>query len=186
MWELYWLFTKVGALMIGGGYAMLPLLLRELCQKREWVTEAELLDIFAVAQCTPGVIAVNTATYIGYKRGRVLGAVLATAGIITVPVILIIALALLLRQAEVMPFMHRVFAGMRVAVAALIVTALIKLFRGTVKNWLSGFLFVVSCALVSALKVNAVFIVIGAALLAVAIWGFKGRTAVSEKKRGAK
>ena len=78
LWDLFWTFAKIGAMTFGGGYAMLPILQRELVEKRGWVTEEELMDYFAIGQCTPGVIAVNTATFIGQKRRGIVGGVAAT------------------------------------------------------------------------------------------------------------
>ena len=150
---------------------MLPLLVRELAEKRDWTTEEEILDIFAVAQCMPGVIAVNTATFIGYKRHKVLGAIVATIGVVTVPFLMILGLYWLMRYAMNFPWMLRVFAGMRVAVCALIVNTLIKLVREGIRDWLAVLLSVAALLLVAALHVNPAFVVLGALLFGFVLWG---------------
>lgn len=180
MLSLFWAFLKIGAVMMGGGYAMLPLLVRELVDKRDWITKDELLDIFAVAQCTPGVIAVNSASFIGYKRHKAWGAVVATLGIITVPFLMILGLATLMRMAQDIPLMFQVFAGMRVAVCALIIDTVIKLTAENLRDWLSILLCAISFLLVATLNINPVFIVLGAALLGFVLWGRERKGRVSK------
>ena len=167
VWELYVSFLKIGALMFGSGYTMLPLLTREIVEYRCWVTEEEMLDYFALAQCAPGVIAVNTATFIGQKRGGWAGAAAAIAGVITVPILAILLVATVLLQFWNLPIVVSAFNGVRVAVAALITTAVIRLFRANVKNWfgvalcIAGFLIAVfglSPILVVAVGVVAGFV----------------------------
>lgn len=148
---------------------MLPLLIRELVDKKQWVTEDELLNYFSVAQCTPGIIAVNTATFIGYKRKKILGAIISTLGIITVPFILILCIAAILSSFWQYQLVQNIFAGVRIAVAALIVSAVIRLFKKTVKDWVSLALCVVAFALML-VNVSPIFIVLGATLIAL-VWG---------------
>ena len=113
--NLYLVFVKIGAFMFGGGYSMLPLLTRELVDNRQWVDETELLDYFAIAQCTPGIIAVNTATFVGQKRRGFIGGLVATLGVITVPILLILLIAALLVGFWQHPVVNHAFAGIRVA-----------------------------------------------------------------------
>lgn len=156
--------------MLGGGYSMLPLLIRELVDKKQWVTEEELLIYFSVAQCTPGVIAVNTATFIGQKKGNVWGAIVATLGVISVPFALIIVIAAVLSNFWQYPIVQNIFAGIRIAVAALIITAVVRLVKSSVKDWVSLILCVAAFALMAFANVSAIFIVIGAAIVAL-VWG---------------
>lgn len=156
--------------MLGGGYSMLPLLIRELVDKKQWVTEEELLNYFSVAQCTPGVIAVNTATFIGQKKGNVWGAIVATLGVISVPFALIIVIAAVLSNFWQYPIVQNIFAGIRIAVAALIITAVVRLVKSSVKDWVSLILCVAAFALMAFANVSAIFIVIGAAIVAL-VWG---------------
>lgn len=135
LWELYRSFFTIGALTFGGGYAMLPMLERELVEKHGWVTQEELLNYFALGQCTPGVIAVNTATFVGYKRGKVPGGVAATLGVISPSLVIIVAIAALLSNFMEIVWVQWAFSGIRVAVCALILSSVIKLIRSNVKHW---------------------------------------------------
>ena len=128
-WELYLSFFKIGVLMFGSGYTMLPLLTHEIVEHRGWATEDELLDAYALSQCVPGVIAVNTAAFIGQKRGGWGGAAAGVLGIITAPIIAILLVATVLMQFWNSPVMIDVFNGVRVAVAAVITSAVISLIR---------------------------------------------------------
>ena len=161
---LFLAFLKIGAFLFGGGYSMLPLLTRELVEKRGWVTEEELLDYFAIAQCTPGAIAVNTATFIGCKRGGALGGAVATLGVVLVPVGIIILIASLLMQFWHLPLVMSALRGVRVAVAALIVAAVVKLLRSNVRNVFGVVLCVVAFALVALLGQSPIIVVAGAAI----------------------
>ena len=169
MKDLFFCFVKIGAFMFGG-YSMLPLLQRELVDKRKWVTEDEILDYFSIAQCTPGIIAVNTATFVGYKRGKIGGAVLATLGVILVPMILISVIAYVLTSFAHYAIVQHIFAGVRIAVSALIASAVIRLFRGSVHDWISLLLFLAAFLLMTLLHISPVFVVLGAALVGIG-WG---------------
>lgn len=127
-------FAKISAITFGGGYAMLPILQRELVERRAWVTMDEVMDYFAVGQVTPGIIAVNAATFIGYKRRGVAGGIFATLGLMTPSIVMITIIASGLQNYADLPAVKHAFAGIRVAVAALILDAVIKLFNGSVKN----------------------------------------------------
>ena len=98
LWDLYRSFFTIGALTFGGGYAMLPMLEREIVHKHQWATQEEILNYFAIGQCTPGIIAVNTATFVGYKQKGVAGGVLATLGVVSPSILIITVIALVLRQ----------------------------------------------------------------------------------------
>lgn len=158
LWELFVSFLKIGALMFGSGYTMLPLLTREVVERRGWVTEEEMLDYFALAQCAPGVIAVNTATFIGQKRGGWAGAAVAIAGVICAPILAILLVAIVLLQFWDNPVVVNVFNGVRVAVAALITTAVIRLLRANVKNWFGIALCVVGF-LIAVFGLSPIFVV---------------------------
>ena len=162
--ELFFTFAKIGAFMFGGGYAMLPLLERELIEKKGWITQEDILNYFAIAQCTPGVIAVNTATFVGHKQKGVVGGIVATVGVIFVPMIIILTIALALQAFWGHPLVARIFSGIRIAVAALIVSAVIKLFKSSVKNWFGIVLYLLAFCAIAFLDVSPVVIVILAAL----------------------
>lgn len=125
--KLYFAFFRIGAFTFGGGYAMLPMLEKELVDKYKWVTMDEIMDYFAIGQCTPGVIAVNTATFIGYKQRGVIGGIVATIGVITPSVIIISLIATVLNAIYENPIVKHAFNGIGVAVCAILVQAVLKL-----------------------------------------------------------
>lgn len=162
--QLFVSFLKIGAFMFGGGYSMLPLLIRELVDKRGWTSEEELLDYFAISQCTPGVIAVNTATFIGNKRGGALGGAVATLAVILVPMTVVVFVASVLMRFWHLPMVQSAFNGIRVAVAALIAAAVVKLLRSNVRNLFGIVLCVVAFAVVAVFGQSPIIVVAGATL----------------------
>lgn len=131
---LFGLFFKIGIMTFGGGYAMLPMLERELVTKRNYVTMEEIMDYFAVGQCTPGIIAVNTATFIGFKRKGILGGIFATLGVVTPSIMIITALASVLQLIAGNEIANHAFTGISVAVCALIIQAILKLIKSGIKD----------------------------------------------------
>jgi chromate transporter len=129
--SLFTVFARIGAVMFGGGYAMLPILQREIVEKRQWATESELADYYAVGQCTPGVIAVNTATFIGAKRKGVAGGIVATLGIVFPSIVIITIIAACLSNFASLPAVQNAFAGIRVCVCVLIFNAVRRLIHGS-------------------------------------------------------
>ena len=119
--DLYTTFVKIGCVTFGGGYAMLPILERELVDKRHWTTMDDLRDYFSIGQCTPGIIALNVSTFIGEKKKGVPGALLATTGFLTGPIIIILIIATFLTNFADQPIVQHAFAGIRVCVCVLIV-----------------------------------------------------------------
>lgn len=139
--QLFLVFAQVGVCTFGGGYAMLPILQREVVDKRGWCSEDELADYFAIGQCTPGVIAVNTATFVGAKRKGVPGGIVATLGMVFPSVVIITVIAAFLQNFAHIPAVGHAFAGVRAAVVALIASSVWKLAKTTIKNWWGGALF---------------------------------------------
>jgi chromate transporter len=171
LWDLFRAFFVIGATTFGGGYAMLPMLTREIVNKRKWATDEELLDYFAIGQCIPGIIAINTSTFIGHKKRGVAGAVVATLGMIAPSLIIIVFIAMLLSNFMEIEIIQHAFAGIRVAVGALIVSTVIKLVKSNVKNVLQISLCVLVFLAVAILKVSPMWIVI----VVVAIGILQGR-----------
>ena len=167
MLELYVTFMKIGAVMFGGGYSMLPLLVRELVDKKQWCTEEEVLDYFSLAQCTPGVIAINSATFVGYKRGKVLGGIVASLGVVTVPVIIITVIAAVLQNLMDYPLVQHIFAGVRVAVAALMTVTIVRLIKKAAKDYVSWSMVIIAFLLLTVLKLDSVWLVLIAAAFGV-------------------
>ncbi len=127
-------FVKVGLLTFGGGMAMLPLLQREIVETRGWTTEEELTDYFAIAQCTPGIIAVNTATFVGHKQKGAIGGIVAALGVVFPSLVVIVAIAAFLSGFADIPEVQDAFAGVRVCVCVLILNAFVKLFKKNVSG----------------------------------------------------
>ena len=167
LFELFWSFFKIGAFTFGGGYAMLPMLERECVERHRWTDKDELLDYFAIGQCTPGVIAVNTATFVGNSERGILGAAAATLGVVTPSVIIILIIAAVLQNFAHIPAVQHAFSGIRCAVAALILKAVIGLIKNSVKDWFSIVLCAAAFLLVAVFSVSPVFVVLGAALVGV-------------------
>ncbi len=172
--KLFLAFVRIGAFTFGGGYAMLPMLERECVEKGGWVTKEELLDYFAIGQCTPGVIAVNTATFIGKKERGFVGALVTTAGVVLPSFIIICILtALLANFAQLRPVKYALH-GIRVAVGVLILNTVIKLVKEKIKDPL-GYVLAAAAFLLIAVpstfklgfSISPVFVVIGAALIGV-------------------
>ena len=125
--DLYLTFARIGVCTFGGGYAMLPILQREVVENRRWATEDELMDYYAIGQCTPGVIAVNTSTFIGYKTHGILGGIAATAGMITPSLIIITIIAAFIQQFAHLAVVQHAFSGIRIAVCALVLQSVWKM-----------------------------------------------------------
>ena len=130
--DLFWTFAKIGVCTFGGGYAMLPILQRELVEKRHWASEEELSDYFAIGQCTPGIIAVNTATFVGHKLKGAAGGVAATLGLVFPCLVIIMLIAAFLQNFAHLPVVVHAFNGVRACVCALILSSVLKLRKSTV------------------------------------------------------
>lgn len=167
--QLFVSFFAVGGLTFGGGYAMLPMLRREIVQKRAWVSEAEVLDYYAIGQCLPGLIAVNTAMFIGHRRKGVAGGIAAALGVITPSVLIILAVAMLLENMMGIATVRHAFAGIRIAVCALIIGTVIRLFRQNVRTWPHFFLFAGVLICVAFLNVSPIWVVLVTAPLGVLV-----------------
>ena len=157
-------FFKIGLFTFGGGLSMLPMLEREVITRRGWCTREEILDYYAVGQCTPGVIAVDVAAFIGYKQGKVLGAVLAPLCVALPGVLIVLAMATALRQVAGHPAVRSAFAGIRVAVCALITVSVVNIVRDSVKRWWQLGVAVAAFVVVAVLGRNPAWVVLGAGL----------------------
>ena len=167
--DLFLTFARIGVCTFGGGYAMLPLLQREIVDKRGWATEDELMDYYAIGQCTPGVIAVNTSTFIGYRQRGVPGAACATAGMIFPSLVIIVIIATCIQQFAHLAIVQHAFAGIRIAVCALVLQSVIKLARGGVVDWLTGAILLMTFAAVAFCGASPVIVVVFAAAAGIGI-----------------
>ncbi len=141
--DMFLTFARVGGMTFGGGYAMLPILQREVVEKKGWTTEEELTDYYAVGQCTPGIIAVNVATFIGNSQAGILGGIVATLGVVFPSVVIISILAGIINAFAANPYVINAFAGIRVCVCVLIFNAVLKLGKSAIKDALAMGIFLV-------------------------------------------
>lgn len=163
--ELLLSFVKIGFLTIGGGYVMLPMMQNELIEKKHWITDEELLDYYAVGQSTPGIIAVNVATFVGYKKAGIPGGIIATLGIISPSLLIITALAGVIQSIDQYPYVQKAMNGINVAVCALITDATLNFIKKGVKNFVTLIVLLSSFVLIYFLKVPSYLIVLGAAFI---------------------
>lgn len=161
---LFLTFAKVGVMTFGGGYAMLPILQREVVENKGWATDEELTDYFAIGQCTPGVIAVNTATFIGQKCRGILGGIVATLGVVFPSLVIIAALAGVITTFSHLAWVQHAFAGIRVCVCVLIFNAVLKPWKGAVKDVWGLVIFLVILALSVFTKLSPIIYVLAAAV----------------------
>ena len=145
--DLFWTFAKIGVCTFGGGYAMLPALQREVVEKRAWATEEQLTDYFAIGQCTPGVIAVNTATFVGQKQKGASGGVIATLGVVFPSIVIIMVIAAFLQNFAHLPAVVHAFNGVRACVCALILSSVLKLRKTTIVDKATLGIFLVALVL---------------------------------------
>ena len=184
--ELYLAFLKIGAVNFGGGYAMLPLLERDLVQDRGWTTTQDLTDYFAIGQCTPGLIALNVSTFIGSRRKGIPGAIAATIGFVTVPIVIILIIATFLQGFADYPVVQNAFAGIRVCVCVLIVQAVLRLWNKSVVDKTTlilylGVFLMTALSGVLPLAIPAAVLVIISGMLGVIIGGFRDKNKDKEK-----
>ena len=177
LWQLFAAFMRVGALTFGGGYAMIPMLEREVVNRHHWATEEELMDYYAVGQCTPGVIAVNVATFVGYKIAGNLGGVIATLGVVTPSLLIIMFIASVLQNFADVPAVKSAFAGIRVCVSVLIFNAVLKLWKKAVVDKAALVLFVLVFLLSLFTKLSPVVFVVFCAAAGILLtrWGVRGK-----------
>lgn len=172
LWVLFITFFKIGLFTFGGGYAMMPLFQKELVERHGWIDEEEILDIFAIAESTPGVVAVNSATFVGYKIKKIKGSISATVGVVLPSFIIISIISLFIMQFKQLTVVSWAFQGIRVGVFVLMVTTIIKLARKnapTIYNFVIGILVFVAAAF---FNVNAIILIVFAIAIGIlfGIW----------------
>ncbi len=174
LFELFFIFAKMGAVTFGGGYAMLPILQREIVENKHWGTEEELMDYYALGQVTPGMIAVNVATFIGCKLKGFWGGVFATVGVITPSMIIITVIALFLSQFEENPYVAHAFSGIRACVCVLIMDAVLKLGKKSVKDKRTLLIFLAILLIALFVPISPVFSVVVAGIAGYILMPRKG------------
>ena len=175
--ELFLTFAKIGVMTFGGGMAMLPILEREVVQNKHWATEEELVDYFAIGQCTPGIIAVNTATFVGEKKKGILGGIAATLGVVFPSLVIITILAGLITNFAHLAWVQNAFAGIQVCVCVLILNAVLKLLKKSVVDKRTAVIFVIVLLGNMLLSVSPVWFVLLSALSGIVLKNLEGKAA---------
>lgn len=160
-------FLKIGTFTFGGGYAMIPLIQAEVVEKRKWISEKDILDIIAIAESTPGPIAINCATFIGYKICGFIGAATATLAVVLPSFLIISIISVFLREFQNIKIVQYAFFGIRAGVLALIIKAFIVMYRQCPKNLISHICFATAFICIAVFDINVLFVIIGCAILGV-------------------
>ena len=181
--ELFLTFMKIGAFTFGGGYAMIPLIQKEVCENKKWLSEKDISDIVAISESTPGPIAINAATFVGYKTSGFLGACMATLGVVLPSFLIISIISLILTQFQSIKAVRYAFMGIRAAVLALILKALWMMFNQVKKKKKAVSYVIMGIALIltAFLKIDAVFVIIGCGLFGL-LWSLLNK---KEQNNGA-
>ena len=165
LWKIYWVFAQMGAVCFGGGYAMLSLVQRVIVEEHGWATEEELMDYYAIGQCTPGIIAVNVATFIGHKLRGIPGAIAASLGFVSPSILIITVIAAFLESFASNVYVAHALAGIRVCVCVLIFNSVLALGKKAVKTPIAWVIFLVTVFLAFFTEVPTVAIVLGAGIV---------------------
>lgn len=166
--SLFWTFFKIGAFTFGGGYAMIPLIQREMAEKKGWISEKDILDIVAISESTPGPISVNSATFVGYQVGGVMGSFLATLGVVLPSFIIILAVSFVLKQFEQIRAVKYAFWGIRAGVLALVIKGFISMYKQCPKNIFSYIIAFLAFAASAIFSFNVLIIIVSAAAVGLA------------------
>ena len=164
LWQVFLSFFKIGAFTFGGGYAMIPLIQNEAVENRHWVTDEDILEIIAIAESTPGPIAINSATFVGYKAAGVLGSMCATLGVVLPSFVIILLLSFVLAQFQQVQAVQYAFNGIRAGVLALLVKALWTMYKKSPKGWVGYVVIGASFVLTAVFEINVLFVIIGCAV----------------------
>lgn len=168
VWKLFTTFFKIGAFTFGGGYAMIPLIQKEAVEKNDWVTDEDILEIIAIAESTPGPIAINSATFVGYRTAGVMGSVAATLGVVLPSFVIIYAISFVLRQFQELKAVQYAFQGIRAGVLALLCKALWGMYKKNQKNWASYIIMAGAFILTGLLDISVLPVLAGCAIFGLA------------------
>ena len=182
--KLFLTFARIGGFTFGGGYAMLPMLQKEVVERYNWATNEELMDYYAIGQCTPGVIAVNTATFIGYKIKGITGAIAATLGVVAPSIVIITIIAAFISNFKDLQVVQYAFGGIRAAVVALILSAVLKLGRKSVVDIFTFIIFAIVALVSFFTDLSPIIFVVAAGIcgLIINISGIRNKIKKEEKK----
>lgn len=182
--KLYLSFAKIGTFTFGGGLAMMPMMQKELIEKKGWITEDELIDYYAVGQSTPGIVAINVATFVGYKIGGVLGGIFATLGVVTPSLVIIMILAGAISSISDYPIVQKALQGINVSVAALLTYTVVNLGKKSIKNIWNLVFAIIAFILVCIFKAPTVLIILSSLVVGVLITYFKLKKVKEEEFAG--
>lgn len=175
---LFLTFLKIGGFTFGGGYAMIPIIQREIVEKKKWITDEDILEIIAIAESTPGPIAINSATFVGYRVGGFLGALLATLGVVLPPFTIIFAISFVLRQFSELKAVKYAFWGIRAGVLALICKALWSMYKKVDKGLIPYIIMAAAFIAVAVFDINVLYVIIGCAVFGLVTSLIAGRKGV--------
>ena len=167
LWQLFWTFFKIGAFTFGGGWSLIAVMEEEIVEKKKWISHADVLDMLVISESTPGVIAVNMATSIGYRQRGFWGGAIATIGVVLPSFIIISALSFGIEALQNNIWYKSAFYGIQVGAIVLIANAFLKLFKQLEKNFINYFAMMVAFALALFTNVNVIFVIIGGAVLGI-------------------
>ena len=162
--QVFLSFFKIGAFTFGGGYAMIPLIQNEAVEKRGWVTDDDILEIIAIAESTPGPIAINSATFVGYRAAGVLGSACATLGVVLPSFVIILLISFVLKQFQDIMAVQYAFMGIRAGVLALLCKSLWTMYKKSPKGWVSYVVMAGAFVLTAIFDINVIFVIIGCAV----------------------
>lgn len=160
LWSLFCTFLKIGGFTFGGGYAMIPLIQKETVENKKWITDDDILEIIAIAESTPGPIAINSATFVGYRTCGVLGAACATLGVVLPSFVIILVISFVLEQFKELKAVQYAFNGIRAGVLALLFKALWGMYKKSPKGWAAYVIMAAAFVLTAFLKINVLFVII--------------------------
>ncbi|MEJ6951328.1 chromate transporter [Natronospora cellulosivora (SeqCode)] len=169
IWKLFIIFCRIGGFTFGGGYAMLPIIQKEIAEVRKWATEEEIIDYYAIGQCTPGIIAINTATMIGYRHKGVLGALAATLGMVFPSLLIITIIASFFQRFQEYQMVQHAFAGIQIAVIALIVQIVMKMWKRSVKDYFGAIVFIMGFLLLSFFRFSPIIVIVASAVAGIIV-----------------
>lgn len=164
IFQLFLTFLKIGAFTFGGGYAMIPIIQKEIVEKRKWITDDDILEIIAIAESTPGPIAINSATFVGYRVAGFFGAFFATLGVVLPSFVVILVISFVLREFQNIKAVQYAFNGIRAGVLALLIKALVSMYKKAPKNLISYIVMGCSFVITAFSDINVLFVIIGCAV----------------------
>ncbi len=164
LWQIFASFFRIGAFTFGGGLAMIPLIQKEAVEKHGWVSDDDILEIVAIAESTPGPIAINAATFVGYRAAGVLGSAVATFGTVLPSFVIILLISYVLRQFQQLPAVQYAFWGIRAGVLAMLLKSLYTMFKKSPKGWVAYVAMAAAFVLTAVLDVHILIVIIGCAV----------------------